>query len=145
MTTHGLSIGCPQLEDLRIEGTMIIGLDISAGERLKNLRVQCSFSSCKNIENWVKIYAPKLESFCWKHNEIPEKYSVQSFPLLKTCCIITDCRSRPLISTNATINFLSAVVSARYLCIHILHGEKVGFSMFIYLLFVFSPKTKLYN
>jgi hypothetical protein len=140
MTTHGLSIGCPQLEDLRIEGTMIIGLDISAGERLKNLLVQHSFSSRKNIENWLKIYAPKLESFCWKDNEIPEKYSVQSFPLLKTCCIITDCMSRPLISTNAIINFLSAVVSARYLCIRILHGEKVGFSIFVYLsTFCFFP------
>jgi hypothetical protein len=93
MTTHGLSIGCPQLEDLRIEDTMITGLDISAGERLKNLRVKHSFSSRKNIESWVKIYAPKLESFCWKRNEIPEKDSVQSFPFLKTCCISTDyCR-----------------------------------------------------
>jgi hypothetical protein len=132
--TH-LNIGCPELEDLEVEGTKINGLDISGGERLKTLRVICSFRALKN-ESWVKIFAPKLETFCWEHNEIPEKYSVQSFPFLKNCCIEITVKYR--FTINAAINFLSGVVSARYLRIHILHAVRlVSLRLFIYFLFCF--------
>jgi hypothetical protein len=125
-----LNIGCQAIEDLKVEWTVINVLDVSTGERLKNLGVKSSFRACKN-ESWVKIFAPRLETFCWEGNEIPEKYSVQSFPFLKNCSI--DITGRYLFIVNAAINFLSGIVSARYLRIRTLHTGEVGFNLYVYL------------
>ncbi|XP_059450893.1 putative F-box/FBD/LRR-repeat protein At4g03220 [Corylus avellana] len=118
-----LNIGCPELEGLQVERTKMNVLEISAGEKLKNLRVISSFRASKN-ESWVKIFAPKLETFCWENNEFPEEYSVQSFTFLKKCsiCITSSCGYRSNINAakiNHAISFLSSLVSTQKLYINI--------------------------
>jgi hypothetical protein len=134
MGINRLKIGCPELEDLQVERTPMNVLDISSGERLKNLRVISSIRASKN-ESCVKIFAPKLETFCWQRNEIPEKYSVQSFPFLKKCRIyITSARDDP-ININNAMSFLSGVVSSPKLYFYIVYADamEVSFSIFNYL------------
>ena len=132
-----LNIGYPELEDFQVERTKINGLDISSGERLKNLQVINSFRASKN-ESWVKIFAPNLETFCWENNEFPEECSVQSIPFLKTCCIcVTSSRGYGFninaAKINHAISFLSGVVSTQKLYINItdLCAAKVSFSIYV--------------
>jgi hypothetical protein len=138
-----LNIGCPELEDLQVQDMKINHLNISVGERLKNLRVISSFHTCDN-GGWVKIFAPNLETFCWENNEIPKKCKVvHSFPFLKTCRINIVGTGDPFI-VNATISFLSNLVSAQHLYIDIQQSAKVNFFMSIYLLFVFSLRRDIF-
>ncbi|XP_059450889.1 putative F-box/FBD/LRR-repeat protein At4g03220 [Corylus avellana] len=118
-----LDIGCRELEDLQVEDMKINYLDIS-GERLKNLRVISSYLTRKN-GSWVKIFAPNLETFCWENNQIPEKCEVvHSFPFLRTCRINIVGTGHPFI-LNATISFLSNLVTAPDLYIDIQQSAKI--------------------
>lgn len=111
------------------------------GKGLKNLQVRSSFYNTKNeSESWVKIFVPKLETFCWLHNELPKKCWVHSFPFLVTSSIDISHR-RPVNMTMAKITrgmVLSAYSSqestgpdAAYILPSNFEGQSLYFAYFL--------------
>lgn len=118
----------------KVYGMRINGLDIN-GRRLKNLQVRYSFYNYNN-KSWFKFFAPKLETFCWKDNELPKGMFSAQFPIPETSSnVISHCRAVNMGSAEieyGAVSFLSGVSSAHeYLLYCLLISGGKSFNLFL--------------
>uniref|UniRef100_A0A5B7BF76 F-box domain-containing protein n=1 Tax=Davidia involucrata TaxID=16924 RepID=A0A5B7BF76_DAVIN len=109
-----LNISCPDLENLELRDLQLNGLDVSSA-RLEVLQVRKCFKNIRRNESWVKIFAPRLETFYWEYNAITDRCVMENFTSLYTATVyfVTERLSAARLRSAATL--FSVLSFARYI------------------------------
>ncbi|XP_058217538.1 putative F-box/FBD/LRR-repeat protein At4g03220 [Rhododendron vialii] len=118
-----LSINCPCLEYLKLDGLELKGLDVS-GRRLLEFGLRRCF---KDINSSAKIFAPSLRSFYWEDICVAVEFATGSFGCLDKGSVYFLGTSQNAATLQSTSNFLSAFSFTRSICLGSLVIEFLGY------------------